>query len=113
VIRVTPPLSRQLWRWYLLLVIANELDLVYTYFGLARGFFIEANPLALPHLLTLWPIVQKVTPLLGLGIAIVAVLGSTLRRQQAVLTVLQAVTAVYAVLAFMHVVNLLQAMWRV
>jgi hypothetical protein len=111
-IRATPPLNRQLWRWYLLLIVANELDLVYTYFGLGRGFFVEANPLIQPYLLTLWPIAQKVMPLLGLGIAIVAVLRTTVRRQEVVLTVLQAVTAVYAVLSFIHVVNLLQAIWR-
>ncbi len=110
--RNPPLLNRQLWRWYLLLVIANELDLVYTYFGLGRGFFIEANPLAQPYLLTWWPIAQKVIPLVGLGIAIAAVLRSTNYRQERVLTVLQAVTAVYAVLAFMHVVNLLAAIWR-
>lgn len=108
----TPLLSRQLWRWYLLLVIANELDLVYTYFGLGRGFFAEANPLVQPYLLTLWPIAQKAIPLLGLAIANVAVLRSTTRRQETVLTVLQAVTAVYAVLAFLHVVNLLATLWR-
>ncbi|HEY3248361.1 MAG TPA: DUF5658 family protein [bacterium] len=111
-IRSTPPLNRQLWRWYLLLVIANELDLVYTYFGLGRGFFAEANPLVQPYLLTLWPIAQKILPLLGLAIGVMAVARSTDRRQERMLTVLQAVTAVYAVVAFMHVVNLLATLWR-
>src|SRR2546426_3777467 len=43
-------LTRELWRWYILLLIANELDLAYTYVGLSRGAFLEGN-LWLGHLL--------------------------------------------------------------
>lgn len=39
------PAFRDVWRLYLLLVLANELDLTFTYVGLATGTFVEANPL--------------------------------------------------------------------
>lgn len=105
-------LNRELWRWYVLLFIANELDLVYTYFGLGRGSFLEANPWLAPHLLTWWPITLKVVCLAGLAVAVVAVLEAGLGRQQRMLGALRFTTAVYAGVLVLHIMNLLISLMR-
>ncbi len=106
-------LKWELWRWYILLFIANELDLVYTYFGLSQGSFLEGNPWLRPLLLTWWPIIVKAVSLGGLAIAIVAVLQQTgLARQQRVLRALRAVTVVYVAVLALHVMNLLASLSR-
>ncbi len=105
-------LSRELWRWYILLLIANELDLAYTYFGLSRGAFLEGNPWMEPYLLTWWPIGVKAVCLAGLAVGIIAVLSAGLVRQQRVLRALRAATAVYAAVLVLHVVNLLASLSR-
>lgn len=105
-------LNRELWRWYILLVIANELDLVYTYFGLSHGRFLEANPIIRPHLYTWWPIAMKAAGLAGLALAVALVLQMSLPRQRRVLEVLRLVTAVYVVVLVMHVVNMLTMLRR-
>lgn len=99
--------SRELWRWFLLLVIANELDLAYTYVGLSRGVFQEANPILRPHLYTWWPIALKVIALTGLALGIAAVVRHGFRRQQMVLEAVRITTAVYLVILVIHVVYLL------
>jgi len=99
-------LSRELWRWYILLLIANELDLAYTYFGLSRGAFLEGNPWMEPYLLTWWPIGVKVVCLAALAVGIVAALSAGLVRQQRVLRALRVATGVYAAVLVLHVVNL-------
>ncbi|MGH2395912.1 MAG: DUF5658 family protein [bacterium] len=51
-------LSRKTWRWYWVLLLANALDLLFTYTALERGFE-EWNPLLRPILLTIWPATLK------------------------------------------------------
>lgn len=105
-------LSRELWRWYILLLIANELDLVYTYFGLSRGVFLEWNPWLRPHLLTWWPIGVKVACLAALAVGIIAVLRAGLAGQQRVLRALRTATGVYAGVLVLHIVYLLTSLSR-
>lgn len=105
-------LSRQLWRWYALLFIANELDLLYTYFGLGHGFFQEANPLLRPHLYTWWPIAIKALALGGLALGIAVAVRAGLHRMRRVLRVVRAATAIYAVVLILHLVVLLRALGR-
>lgn len=106
-------LKWELWRWYILLFIANELDLVYTYFGLSQGAFLEGNPWLRPLLFTWWPIILKAVSLGGLAVAVVAVLQQTgLARQQRVLRLLRAVTVVYVAVLALHLVNLLASLSR-
>lgn len=99
-------LSRELWRWYIMLFIANELDLVYTYFGLNNGGFHEANPFLAPHLYSWWPIILKIVPLAGLALGVYVAIRSSQRRQMRVLSFLRIATAIYVVILVMHLVNL-------
>ncbi len=103
-------LARELWRSYIVLLIANELDLVYTYFGLSRGAFLEWNPWLRPHLLTWWPIGVKVGCLAALAVGIIAIVRAGSSRQQRVLRALRVATAVYATVLVLHVVNLLTSL---
>ncbi len=105
-------LKRELWRWYILLFIANELDLLYTYFGLSQGAFLEGNPWVRPFLLTWWPIIVKAVSLGGLAVAVVAVLQAGFPRQERALYALRAVTVVYAAVLALHVMNLLASLSR-
>lgn len=105
-------LARELWRSYIVLLIANELDLAYTYFGLSRGGFLEWNPWLRPHLLTWWPIGVKVGCLAALGVGIFVILSAGLPRQQRVLRAMRVATAVYAGVLVLHVVNLLTSLPR-
>lgn len=105
-------LNRQLWRWYVVLFIANELDLLYTYFGLGQGFFHEANPLLRPYLYTWWPIALKAIALAGLALGIAAGMRAGLRRQRRVLRVLRGVVAIYGIVLILHLVTLFRAMVR-
>jgi hypothetical protein len=105
-------LPRQLWRSYIGLFIANELDLVYTYFGLGQGSFLEGNPWLRPHLLTWYPITIKAVGLAALAVGIVAVLQVGVPRQRRVLWALQTATAVYAGVLVLHLINLLDSLSR-
>lgn len=105
-------LSRELWRWYLMLFIANELDLVYTYFGLSNGRFHEANPFLAPLLYSFWPITLKLVPLAGLALGVFVVLRSTVRRQQRVLSFIRLATAIYVIILVMHLINLVANLGR-
>ena len=99
--------SRELWRWYILLLIANELDLVFTYFGLSQGTFMEANPLVRPHLYTWWPLLMKLAPLAGLALGVYAVLTRGQHLQQRTLGALRLATAIYTIVLVMHVLQML------
>ncbi len=108
----TGQLPRKLWRSYILLFIANELDLVYTYFGLSQGMFLEGNPWLKPHILTWYPMGIKAVCLAALAIGIVAVLQTGIPRQRRALFALQAATAVYAGVLVLHLVNLVASLAR-
>ena len=105
-------LSRELWRWYVMLFIANELDLVYTYFGLSNGRFHEANPFLAPHLYSWWPIILKIVPLAGLALGIYVALRGNSRYQRRVLSLIRVATAIYVVILVMHLVNLVANLAR-
>jgi len=102
-------LSRQLWRWYIIVFIANELDLVFTYFGLGQGFLQEVNPLLRPHIYTWWPITIKVVALAGLALGIAAAVHASFARKRRVLKVLHGVAAVYCLVLILHLVTILRA----
>ncbi len=102
--------TSKLWRLYALLVIANMLDLVFTYFGLSHGFFQEANPIAQARLYTMWPMVMKAGGLSLLAVGIYAALRTTRRPRQRQLLALGAVlltVSIYGVVVVLHVVYLL------
>jgi hypothetical protein len=102
-------LSKQLWRWYIVVFIANELDLVFTYFGLGQGFLQEVNPLLRPHIYTLWPITIKVLALAGLALGIAAAVNASFARKRRVLRVLHGVAAIYCIVLILHLVTILRA----
>ncbi len=96
--------SRDLWRWYVSLLIANELDLVYTYVGVARGAFSEANPWLGPLLHTWWPIGVKAGALALLAVGIAAAGRTAPSRQARVLRAVRLAAAVYAGVLVLHLV---------
>ena len=102
-------LSQELWRWYILLVIANELDLIFTYFGLSRGMFLEANPLVAPHLYTWWPVAMKIFPLAGLALGIFAAVRTGHHRLRHALGAIRLTTAIYTVIIVLHLLNFVTA----
>lgn len=97
--------GRTIWRWYSALLIANTLDLLFTYTAVERGFQ-EWNPVLRPMLLTPWPAALKLTVLGLLGCA----LWQTVRRTQSSRSVssllLQSVTVVYLIVIAFHIVGL-------
>lgn len=101
--------NRTLWRWYILLFIANYLDLAFTYMGLSRGNFFEANPLVRPHLYTWWPILMKLAPLAGLALGVYAVLSHAQHLQFRVLGALRLATAIYTLVLALHVLHVLSS----
>ena len=106
-------LTSKLWRLYALLVIANMLDLVFTYFGLSHGFFQEANPFAQARLYTMWPMAMKAGGLALLAVGIYGALRTTRRPRQRQLLALGAVlltVSIYGVVVVLHVVYLLTHM---
>lgn len=99
-------LHRDLWRWYASLLIANELDLVYTYVGLARGAFVEANPWLGPLLHTWWPIGIKAAALLLLAAGVALASRSAPTRQARVVRALRLAAVVYAGVLTLHLLYL-------
>ncbi|MDQ7843254.1 MAG: DUF5658 family protein [Armatimonadota bacterium] len=95
----------ELWRWYAVLVIANELDLVFTYLGLSRGTFLEANPLVRPYLYTWWPFIMKLGPLAGLALAIAVVVRRGQRLHPRTLTAVRLAAVIYAGIVLLHIVT--------
>lgn len=101
--------DRKLWRWYVVLLIANELDLVFTYLGLSRGTFLEANPLVRPYLYTWWPFVMKLAPLAGLALAIAVVVRRGQHLHPRTLTAIRLAAVIYGGILLLHVLTLLRA----
>lgn len=102
------PTSRRIWRTYIVLLIGNQLDAVYTYYGLALGFFDEGNPLLQAHVYTWWPIAWKVTALAALALGIAIAVRTGWQHQRRLLSALRAVTAVYALVLVLHMVALIR-----
>lgn len=104
---ISPLSNRELWRLYMLLVLANELDLALTYMGLAAGTFVEANPLMAPLLDTSWPVIMKLIPLAGLALALYAVVEAAPLRRRWAHGAISLAAAVYALVLMAHALNIL------
>jgi len=92
----------RIWRTYIVLLVANQLDVVYTYYGLARGYLEEGNPLLRDYMYTWWPVTLKIIALAILGLAIAMALQARWRHHGHLLFALQAVAAVYAAVVALH-----------
>lgn len=100
-----PATARPLWRWYAVLLLANALDLLFTYTAVERGID-ELNPLLRPLLLTPWPTILKAVVLVLLAIGLWALARRDGSRLP-VLLILRGAAFVYVVLIAFHVVGLL------
>lgn len=92
------------WRWYAALLLANALDLLFTYVAVERGFE-ELNPLLRPILLTPWPAGVKMAVLVVLACGLWQVVRHA-RHPGRTLSLLQGATAVYLIVVAIHVVGL-------
>jgi len=102
---VSPQLTlRHIWRWYWALLIANALDLLFTYAAAERGVS-ELNLILRPILLTPWPTVLKFSSLalLGVGLTLVAPGGG---RPARVLRLVRATAFIYLGVICLHVLGL-------
>jgi hypothetical protein len=84
--------------------------LIFTYFGLSRGFFHEANPIAAARLDTFWPIGMKAIGLTLFAFGILGALRTTRRPQQRQRFALGAVVlsvGIYGFVVLLHIVFLL------
>jgi hypothetical protein len=93
-------LTRIFWRWYAALLLANAVDLLFTYAAVERGIA-EWNPILRPFVLTPWPPLVKLAAfaLLGYGLWQVVRHG---RRPGTILVLLQSATLVYLVVIGLH-----------
>lgn len=97
-------LSHPIWRWYWVLLIANALDLLFTYTAAERGFE-EANAILQPVLLTPWPAILKFYWLGILGIGLVAAMPVGVSRLR-VFFLLRVATYVYVGVILFHLIGL-------
>ena len=102
-----PEILRRIWRWYWALLLANALDLLFTYTAVERGVE-EANVLLRPILLTPWPAVAKFTALglLAGGLLLLVWQGGRAGR---VLAMVRATALVYLLVVGFHLLGLLLA----
>ena len=90
-----------LWRWYAVLLLANALDVLFTYTAAERGFQ-ELNPILKPILLTPWPVMWKLGALTLLAYGLWQ-LAESRQRSLPVLGLLQSATTIYLVVIVLHV----------
>ena len=98
-------LTRTFWRWYAALLLANALDLLFTYTAAERGIG-EWNPIIRPFLLTPYPAVVKLVALCLLGFGLWQIVRQP-RRLKPILALLQGATLMYLLVIGLHVVGLL------
>jgi hypothetical protein len=98
------PARHNVWRWYWVLLIANALDLLFTYTAAERGVE-EANAFLQPLLLTPWPAILKFYWLGILAIALVAAMPLGITRLR-VLLLLRVATYVYVGVVIFHLIGL-------
>ncbi len=99
--------NRELWEWYLLLLIVNGLDLMFTYFGVSHGYVHEANPLLRSYILTPWVFVVKMAGMVLLAMVIAVLLRTTPGRVRLILGAVQVAAGLYGIVLMMHVLYLL------
>lgn len=97
-------LTRIFWRWYAALLLANAMDLLFTYAAVERGIT-EWNPVLRPFVLTPWPPVVKLAAFAMLGYGLWQTVRQG-RRPGTILLLLQAATLVYLVVIGLHVAGL-------
>jgi hypothetical protein len=87
------------------LLLANALDLLFTYVAAERGIE-ELNPMLRPLLLTPWPTIVKSVVLALLAVSL-CVIARRDRSRLPVLSILRGAAFVYVALVAFHVVGLL------
>lgn len=97
-------LKETIWRWYCVLLIANALDLLFTYVAMGRGIP-ELNPLLQPIVLTPWPPVLKLATFcfLAYGLWQIVRRPGSARR---ILALLQSTAVIYLIVIAIHLVGL-------
>jgi hypothetical protein len=100
-----PATAKALWRWYAVLLLANALDLLFTYVAAERGIE-ELNPMLRPLLLTPWPTIVKSVVLVLLAVSL-CVIARRDRSRLPVLSILRGAAFVYVMLVAFHVLGLL------
>ncbi len=97
-------LSRNTWRWYWVLLLANALDLLFTYTAVERGIE-EWNPLLRPVLLTLWPPALKLAAfvVLAYGVWHLTHRPGAMRR---VAVLMQSTAVMYLAVIALHLIGL-------
>lgn len=103
----TLELTRIFWRWYAALLLANALDLLFTYAAVERGVA-EWNPIVRPFLLTPWPPLVKLAAFAFLGYGLWQVVRRG-RRPGTVLLLLQGATLIYLGVIGLHLAGLVFA----
>jgi hypothetical protein len=95
---------RGIWRWYWALLVANALDLLFTYAAVARGFQ-ETNRVLQPILHTPWPFILKFSALtlLAIGLLYVTPTGG---RPFRVLRMVRVAAVFYLTILLFHLVGL-------
>ncbi len=106
-------INQKLWRWYLVLLFANGLDLLFTYFGVSRGYFHEANPLLRPYIDTPWLFVAKMGGMGLLALVLAVMLRTTQWRVRLVVGAVQITAGLYGIVILMHLLYLLTVVGRV
>jgi len=100
-----PATAKALWRWYAVLLLANALDLLFTYVAAERGVE-ELNPMLRPLLLTPWPTIVKAVVLILLAVSLYALARRDGSRLP-VLSILRGAAFVYVALIAFHLLGLL------
>ncbi len=102
---VLPDTAKALWRWYAVLLLANALDLLFTYVAVERGIE-ELNPVLRPLLLTPWPTVGKTVAFCLLAVSLWMIVKREGNRLP-VLSMLRGAAVAYLVVIVFHLLGLL------
>ncbi|KRT76183.1 MAG: hypothetical protein XU14_C0060G0001 [Armatimonadetes bacterium CSP1-3] len=95
---------RQPWHWYWVLVIANALDLLFTYTAAERGID-EANVILRPVLLTPWPPLVKLAALALLAAGLTSIIRAR-RNPSPALRMVRLTAWIYLSVVIFHLLGL-------